>query len=130
MPLSVRNAVNLPNTKDFVLIAGQGGIDKKVDALGIIEHENKDEIGETFRKGDFVITNFYAIKDNPEYIFDIVKALIEAKVSALAIKKLYFEKIDTEILSYADDHNFPIFISPFLPNLIFIPMDSKENATY
>jgi len=110
LSLNVSNAANLTHTKKFVLIAGKGGIEKKIDALGIIEHEKKEEIAKVFREGDFVITNFYSIKDTPEDIFDIVKTLIEIKVSALAIKNLYFKKISEDVIEYANEHDFPIFI--------------------
>lgn len=110
MVLTVKDAVNLEHTRDFVLLTGKADLERRVDALGIIEHEMKEDVFSTFRKGDFVITNFYSIKDKPEEIFEIVKALIEINVSALAVKKLYFDEIDEKTIKYADENKFPIFI--------------------
>ena len=115
MALTVLDATKLNIFENFRLVAGHRGLDRIIQKVGILDWEyiEKTESGSIdsdFVKGEFVLSSLLFAKENPEYIMDAVKYLEESEVSGLAIKNVYYQEIPHEVIRYADERSFPIFI--------------------
>lgn len=121
MSLKVKDAMALEYLEEFKLIAGENGLDRFINTVGILDHEIIENMMHIFVEGEFVLATLSVAKDNPDLVFKAIRALIDQKVAALAIKSVYYETLPDEIIEYANVHNFPIFIfhpSIFIENVI------------
>lgn len=110
MSLSINEVLELENFKYFKIIAGKEGLTNEINHVGILDHETIEMIGESFAEGEFIMTTLLIIKDEVEKLYSFVEKLIEAKVSGLAIKNIYFNNLPKEVIELADSNSFPIFI--------------------
>lgn len=102
--------------KDLKLIAGENGLGNNLRGSGILDYElDKDVSGKyahrNFLPGQLVISSLLFAKNNPFILNDIVKYLVEKKVSGLIIKNVFQIPIHDFIIRYADSKNFPILIA-------------------
>ncbi len=109
MGIAIKDALKLKNLTAFRQIAGSGGLDRAIEAVGILEHEINSGMDDSFYEGDFVLTSFYPIKDNPERIMEVIRVLQEIGVAGIAIKEVYLKDIPQDVSEFADERNFPIF---------------------
>lgn len=105
----------LETTRDFRLVAGEGGLDKTIDCTEILDFEFDDAASgyrreRLFDGNSLVLTSFLYAKDRPELIADSVKRLISYDVHALAYKPVIFKELPREAVELADAMNFPIFV--------------------
>lgn len=110
MSITVLEATKLSTFKNFKLIVGHSGLDRPVEKIGILDYEFISNIHGQFIPGEFVISSLLFAKDHPERILSAVTSLIEDGVSGLAIKNIYYNTLPQEVLEYANEHSFPIFI--------------------
>lgn len=110
MSIIVSEAMQLNHLKPLNLIAGSSGLNKKIEKIGILDHEIIEGIDGMFASGDFVLTTFTPIRDNMDAIIKCIKDLIECRATALAIKSIYITELPQTIIDYANKHDFPIFI--------------------
>lgn len=110
MSITVLEATKLSTFKNFKLIVGHSGLDRQVEKIGILDYEFISNIHGQFIPGEFVISSLLFAKDHPERILSAVTSLIEDGVSGLAIKNIYYSTLPQEVLDYASEHSFPIFI--------------------
>lgn len=110
MSLAVHEALKLEVTEGFRLVAGLGGLDRKISRVGLIDSEEHDQIVETVMLGEFLVTNLLIIRDQPELIVEYIKGMVESQAACLAIKSTYFKDIPKDAIDYADKHQFPVFI--------------------
>ncbi|WP_432663635.1 PucR family transcriptional regulator [Wukongibacter baidiensis] len=113
MSITISEALKLDNLKDFRLVAGEWGLDKKIEQMGILDHEiidKSDNIEVAFGKGDFVLTNFTVARNDDDLLIQSIKELIKAGVTGLAIKNIFYSELPNEIIEYANEKSFPIFI--------------------
>ena len=88
--VTVGELMSLKPISDFKLITSEKGLENIVLDTGILEYESNEKIAETFKNGDFVITTLFLAKDDINYAEECLKMLINQKVSAIAIKDVYF----------------------------------------
>lgn len=110
MSITVFEATKLDTFKNFKLIAGHRGLDNIVKKVGILDYEFITKIEEQFTRGEFVITSLFFAKDNPSFILESIKELEKDGVSGLAIKNIYFKELPSEVVDFANENAFPIFI--------------------
>jgi len=110
MSLTVKDALELKNIKELRLVAGESGLGNVIKTVGILEYELDMDLFENFVPGDFLVTTFLPVRDNPDAILPIIKSLNRRKVAALAIKTVYFKELSNEVIEYADENGFPIFM--------------------
>lgn len=110
MALAVHEALKLKALERFKLVAGLGGLDRKIKRVGIIDHEEVDQLCESIYMGEFLISNLLIIRDQPEMITAYIREMIAAQAACLAIKTIYFDSIPPEAIELADEHQFPVFI--------------------
>jgi len=120
MALAVHEALKLKVLERFKLVAGLSGLDRKINYVGIIDHEEIGDIRGSVRVGEFILTNFLIIRDQPEKIVNYIEEMIEGQAACLAIKSIYFDSIPDEAIELADAKQFPVFIfdETFLDTLV------------
>lgn len=117
MSISLHEAIKMDHLKALELVAGQKGLNGRVDKIGILDHEIIEGIKGMFRQGDFVLTTFTPIRHDIDAVFACIKELISCGVSALAIKNIYIKSLPDSVIQMADEAGFPIFI--FGPDVYF-----------
>lgn len=115
MAISILEAMRLPTLKDFKLVAGYRGLDREIEGASILDYEyerslSNEQIIVIFRRKDFVLSSLIYAKDDPSLILESVKGLISDGVSALAVKNIYYDVLPDEVINYANDNDFPIFM--------------------
>ncbi|MEL7647724.1 MAG: PucR family transcriptional regulator [Sedimentibacter sp.] len=137
MAITVSDVLNAERLKNMKLITGQGGLDKVVKKVGILDYEFINKTEGQFGEGDFVISSFLFAKDDERLFVDSVKSLINDRVACLAIKNVYYQNLTPEIIEYADKLSFPIFLfdnSIFFEDLItditdMVRADNRDQLT-
>lgn len=131
MAITVFEAIKLNTFKNFRLISGFSGLDNLLEKVGILDWEFFSRMKGQFIKGEFVLTSLLFAKDNPDFIFKAVKDLVEDGASGLAIKNIYYDNIPAEVVNYANEKSFPIFIfdnSVYFEDIITEVMDKIRFA--
>ncbi len=114
MAVTVGMLRKLEITKDFKLVAGEGGLDGTINNTEILDFEFDDDAKE-FRKeqafvgNSIVLTSFLYAKGKPEVIVDAIKELIRCDVKALAYKPVIFDELPEDAIELANRMDFPIF---------------------
>lgn len=110
--MNVENFLQLPITKAFTVVAGRNGLHKSVQNVEILDFEFSPDIQTVrdtiFTPNSVVLSSLLFAKQQPEYLLNAVKNLIELGASALAYKPVIYEDLPEEVLMYADKNNFPI----------------------
>jgi len=131
MGITVLELTKLDKFKSFRLLAGHRGLDNVIEKVGILDYEFVANINGQFIKGEFAITSLLFAKDNPDFILPAIKGLVEDGVSGLAIKNIYYDYLPPEVIEYANEKSFPIFIfdnSIFFEDIITEVMDKIRFA--
>ena len=115
MSITILEAMKLPTLKDFKLVAGYRGLDREIESVSILDYEYErslsgKQIVTFFRRQDFVLSSLIYAKDDPSLILESVKGLISDGVSGLAVKNIYYDVLPDEVIQYANDMDFPIFM--------------------
>ena len=110
--MNVKNFLQLPITKDFTVVAGSNGLHKPVQNVEILDFEFSPDI-ETVRETIFtpnsvILSSLLFAKQQPEYLLNAVKSLIQLKASALAFKPVIYNDLPEEVIALANAHHFPI----------------------
>ena len=110
--MNVENFLQLPITKAFTVVAGRNGLHKSVQNVEILDFEFSPDIQTVrdtiFTPNSVVLSSLLFAKQQPEYLLNAVKNLIELGASALAYKPVIYEDLPEEVLMHADENNFPI----------------------
>ncbi len=114
MAITVGMLRKLEITKNFELVAGEGGLDKTIDGTEILDFEFADSTKDyrkdrAFVGNSIVLTSFLYAKDDPNLVVDAVEKLIKYDVHALAYKPVIFENLPQKALDIANAMDFPIF---------------------
>lgn len=130
--LAVHEVMKLKVMEEFRLIAGASGLDRQVSCPGIVDTEDLTELRETLRRGEFLITKFQLIKDQPELIVTYLKEMINGDAACLVVKSTYFSELPKEAIKLADEHHFPIFIfdTVYIDHLIIDINTALKASTY
>lgn len=112
MAATIKDVLNLEIMKDFKVVAGSGGLDRKIVATEILDFEFVKEV-ESYREIDFegnsiVLSSLLFAKDKPEQVLNAIKKLVKMNVQALAYKPVFFRELPPEALQYANEMDFPI----------------------
>ena len=115
MAITILEAMKLSTFKDFDLVAGYRGLGREIQRASILDYEYESSLFDKpiqtyFEKEDFVISSLIYAKDDPSLILESVKGLISDGVSGLAIKNIYYDELPEEVIKYANQMDFPIFM--------------------
>lgn len=126
MAITIIEATKLETFKNFRLISGISGLNRKVEKVGILDWEFFSKSEWVFNKGEFVLTSLLFARDNPEFILEAIKELIKDGASGLAFKNIYYKDLPMEVIDYSNKNSFPIFIfdnSVYFEDIITEVMD-------
>lgn len=117
MFVTVKDVLKLPVLSNTRLIAGEGGLDRKILRVSVTEFpefpidiEITGKHNLLFNEGDFFITGFYAIKDTPEKILDTIKLYNQYNCSGILISDRHFKDLPDEVIDFANNYSFPIIM--------------------
>lgn len=115
MYISVADAIKLPVFKNCQILAGIGGLDRKIYRVSVAEcPEFPIDISvvgkhnQLYKDGDFFISSLYALKDTAQYLLDTIKIYNQFNSSGIVITDKYFAQIPDEVIEYANKENYPI----------------------
>ena len=108
--LTVKEALKIGGLRNAKVIAGMGGLNRIIKYVTVME---VPDIGQWLKGDDFIITSFYAIKDNTEAQCKLITELKRLNSAAIAVKtERFIEKISAEVIEVANRENFPVIEIP------------------
>lgn len=91
------------------LVGGRGGVDRLVSSANIQE---VPDVERWLHGGEILFTAGYAFQTGEKGV-QLMTTLEEKGAAALAVKPgTYLPEIPAEMIRYADDHDFPLFLLP------------------
>jgi sugar diacid utilization regulator len=106
----VRDILRLPAFGDVAVVAGQAGLDRRVERANVME---VPDIIAWVKPRELLMTTGYPLRDAPEGLADLVRALDSAGVSALAVKlRRYLDELPHDMIAAADEVGFPVLLLP------------------
>ncbi len=114
MSLTVYGAMKLNALKNFKLAAGQLGLDRRVTRTAILDYEFTGKVPEDienqFAPGEFILSSMLYAYEDEGALLAAVRKLIGLKVSALAVKTIFFKELPESVRQLAEEERFPIFL--------------------
>ena len=110
--VTVRDLVSSERMKKLRMIAGANGLDREISRVSILDYEFTRGgflAGDTW-EDQFVLTSFLYTRDCSDNVISAVKRLIRIGAVGLAIRNVFRLEISQEVIRYANQYNFPIFI--------------------
>ena len=110
--LSFRDIMDLDVMNGMKLIAGEKGLDNEIEKVSILDYEftRKGSSYASWSDGEFVLTTFLYAAGDASLIFPAVKRLCRIKAAGLAIRNVFQLEISRDVIWFANQQNFPIFI--------------------
>ena len=81
--MKLKDILAMPEFKDFKVMAGEDGLDRKVDIVTVID---APDIEDWIRGNEFVISTGYIFKDNPEIFADKLEIYNQKGISGFGLK--------------------------------------------
>ena len=111
--MKLKDIMKLPELSGFRLIAGDGGLDKEVNATEIIDFEFADGIEfsreEMFYGNSIGLSSLMFARSDASMILSAVKQLDDMGVTCLCYKPIFYKELPEEVISYAESRDFPIY---------------------
>lgn len=119
--LTVMELISFPLFRTFRLVSGYGGLYNQVSGTGIFEWESSYEVEKNFEQGEFVVTTLSLARSDTALAESSIRMLIDKKVSAIAVKDIYFHEISEELKAYSDAHHISVFFfsDTFFDDIIY-----------
>lgn len=119
--LTVMELLSFPLFRNFKLVSGYGGLYNQVSGTGIFEWESSYEVEKNFDQGEFVVTTLSLARSDTALAEASIRMLIDKRVSAIAVKDIYFHEISEELKAYSDAHQIPVFFfsETFFDDIIY-----------
>jgi len=111
MGISVSDCLKIGGLKEAKVIAGQGGLDRIVTAVDLID---VPDAALWFRPGALVVSTLYVLKDNPQAQVKMLEDLVDAGCSGLVVfsPERYLDALDEGLVHRADEMDFPLLKMP------------------
>lgn len=116
MSIKISELLQQPTFSSFRIVAGVNGLNRNVSKVNILDFEydgiqdRENEVFGLFEKEAFVLTSLLFAKQHPQMILESVKLLVRDGASALAIKEIYYHDLPSEVIDYANQHQFVILM--------------------
>ena len=110
--VTIRDFIRLDEMRSLKLIAGEGGLDKEIYRVGILDYEfTKSGVGYDMGwDGEFVLSSLLYARDEQDTLLNAVKRLHKFHAVCLAIRNVFRFSIDQEVIRFSNKNKFPIFI--------------------
>ncbi|HKK96140.1 MAG TPA: PucR family transcriptional regulator ligand-binding domain-containing protein [Anaerovoracaceae bacterium] len=123
--------LSLPLFNNFKQINETTGLNNEVSGTAIFDWESREDVKETFNKGEFVITTLARFKDNnhDKSVLDSLFAVFEQEVSAFAVKKTFSFQLPKDLIDYASKKSIPVFVfeTTYVDDIIYVIKNSLIN---
>lgn len=104
--ITVAEALRLPCMSDARLLAGAGGVERRIRGVNVMEDAN---IVRWMRGGELLLTTGYTVREDPSQLGRLVPALAERELAGLAIKLgLYVQELPEAVRAEAERLDFPV----------------------
>jgi hypothetical protein len=119
--LTVMELLSFPLFRNFKIVSGYGGLYNQVKGTGILEWESSSDVERNFGEGEFVVTTLSMSRSDAVLAEASIRTLIDKKVSAVAIKDVYYHEISDELKAYSDARQVPVFFfsETFFDDIIY-----------
>ncbi|KPU45688.1 purine catabolism regulatory protein [Oxobacter pfennigii] len=118
MHITIGSILNLPQLKNFRLLAGESGLDRRLSWVHVLE---LPVINESVMEGELVFMTGAGFNDITQDLVHIIDELDKKKSSGMVIRiGPYIERLPKEVLELANKLQFPIFETPYENNIMFI----------
>lgn len=106
--VTVRDVLTLPVLSSATVIAGRGGLERTVTGVNVME---VPDIEDYVAAGELLLTTAYPVRERPERLVELIPALADRGLAALAIKPLrYLEQLPEGLTEVADRLDFPVIV--------------------
>lgn len=124
--LTVGDILSRPNFKDAKVVAGEKGLNGLIRWVHIME---VTEIGHLLNGNELILTTGLGWKESGAASLDLLKQLIDKKVSGLCVELgTYIPAIPESMIELANKHDFPIIV--FTNQVRFIDITQDLNALF
>lgn len=108
--ITVKELLELEPMKEAKILAGKGGLDRRITKLNVME---VPDIINWVEEGEFLLTAAYSIKDNPTKFDELIPQMNKKGLAGLGIKtKRYIDEIPSNTLKMAEELGFPLIEIP------------------
>ena len=112
MVVTVHDILQLPILQNCFILTGDAGLQNTVKQIGILDYEYTENMQNIFQPQELVISSCLFAKNNEALLFAAIRQLIENHISALGIKTIFFHQLSQDIISFAQEHHFCLFLFP------------------
>lgn len=110
MGITVREALKIGGLKSARVVAGEKGLDRKIDYVLTID---VPDAAKWIRGNELLLTAAYVFLKNPEMEKKFIYELVEKNCAALAIKPgRFIDAIPPQMIKVAEEKNFPLIELP------------------
>ncbi|MCH4890327.1 PucR family transcriptional regulator [Acidaminobacter sp. JC074] len=130
--IKIREMMKLEVFRNMRLVGSEIYYDNEIDSIGIFEYEAIENQYDLFRKGDFVITTLMYAKDDSELVEKSLIRLMKQRVSAIAIKDIYYQSLSENVIDYANKHHIQLMFFDDIPfeDIIVSVSDEIRNKEF
>lgn len=108
--MKVTELMEIPALKEMKVVAGKSGCSREALTVNMMD---APDIIQYLKSNEFLVTTAYHVKDQPELLIELVRAMAEKNCAALGVKtKRYVEEIPDEVIRLANELQFPIIEIP------------------
>ncbi|NLY82430.1 MAG: PucR family transcriptional regulator [Clostridiales bacterium] len=129
----ISEMLGMAEFKEFRSLTGDFGINKRIRDIGIHDYESLEQISETFGEGDFVLTTLFVCRDDSKKAEEYICALLDANVSAIAIKEVFFKELPQRCVEKAKEKKIPLMFYPkdiYIEDIIVKIKDLLNDSKY
>jgi len=109
-PLTVRQLLELPQFETAEVLAGNGGLDRRLASVNVMENP---DILPWVKAEALLITVGYSLRDGDTDLEELVQALHDRNLAAFGVKLgRYITQVSPEVLALAEELDFPLLALP------------------
>lgn len=108
--IKIRELLKIDLFKEMTLLGKNICYDNEIDSIGILDYEAVENKFSLFRKGDIVLTTLMFARDKPELAEEALIKLMRQRVSAIAIKDIYYDDVSENVQIYADKYHIQLMV--------------------
>ena len=114
--INCREILNLPSLKKLTIVAGKSGLDRLVRWVHFLD---LPDVIPWVQGGELLIITGIGLNGDSSKLKDIVRGIIKKKLAGLIVNiGPYIKEVPPEVISLADQADFPIFELPWEVKLI------------
>lgn len=106
--ITVSEVLTLPALRGNFIVAGHDGLDRAVTGVNVME---VPDIESFVKPGELLLTTAYPLREHPEELAVLVRALARLGLAALAVKTgRYLERLPDDALAAANELGLPVVL--------------------